>query len=227
MFRIKFRDVYAMSQKRSFGSLTWWSLGMAFIVFSGITAAFVKIAEEVHEGSTLRYDDAILWYIHHLHNVFFDTFIKMATQLGGLIGVSVLTFICLCFLYWRRKRFAILQLTLSVLGAAAINTLAKGIFLRDRPHLWERIVTETSYSFPSGHAMASSALAFSIILILWHTHWRWWAIVCGGVYVLFIGFTRMYLGVHYPTDILAGWCMSAAWIIVVAVALGVVHVRQR
>ncbi|MDF2461379.1 MAG: acid phosphatase, partial [Candidatus Saccharibacteria bacterium] len=105
---------------------------------------------------------------------------------------------------------------LSVAGAALLNLLLKASFQRDRPDLWESIVTETSYSFPSGHAMASSALAFSVMLVLWETKWRWLAVAVGTIYFVLVGVSRMYLGVHFPSDVVAGWCVSLAWV-------GIVH----
>ena len=68
--------------------------------------------------------------------------------------------------------------------------------------------------------MLSSALAFSLVVVMWHTRWRWIVTSLAAAYVVSIGFTRLYLGVHYPTDVVAGWCVSAAWVIIVAVVLG-------
>ena len=109
-------------------------------------------------------------------------------------------------------------------GAALLNMVLKLIFERPRPDLWEQLIIETSFSFPSGHAMASSALAFSVIAIAWNTRFRWYAVGVGVLFMLVIGFSRLYLGVHYPTDVLAGWFVSGAWVLLVAL---VVYVQTR
>jgi undecaprenyl-diphosphatase len=71
--------------------------------------------------------------------------------------------------------------------------------------------------------MLSSALALSLVVALWHTRFRWLAIVLGALYIALIGFTRLYLGVHYPTDVAGGWLASLLWVM----ALAVVYQRAR
>jgi membrane-associated phospholipid phosphatase len=63
--------------------------------------------------------------------------------------------------------------------------------------------------------MLSSALVLAIIFLLWQTRWRLFSIVAGSLLVMAIGASRLYVGVHYPTDILAGWCVSAAWVVII------------
>jgi undecaprenyl-diphosphatase len=76
--------------------------------------------------------------------------------------------------------------------------------------------------------MASSALAFSLIVIFWRTRWRWWIIAAGVLYMVTIGFTRLYLGVHYPTDIIGGWVVSMGWVAIVAAVISeYINRRQR
>ena len=97
--------------------------------------------------------------------------------------------------------------------------MLKAIFIRPRPEEWTRIVEETNYSFPSGHAMSSAALAFALIVVTWRTRWRWPVVVVMALYTMMIGLTRLYLGVHYPTDIIGGWFVSAAWVAIVVLML--------
>jgi undecaprenyl-diphosphatase len=126
-------------------------------------------------------------------------------------------------LAYRKKWQAFTQVAFGIAGAALLNLILKTLFERDRPHLWQWIVHESSYSFPSGHATMTAALAFTLMLLAWRTKYRYVAVVGGICYMILIGLTRMYLGVHYPTDILAGWCVSLAWVLIVATVLGAVR----
>ncbi len=110
-------------------------------------------------------------------------------------------------------------------GSALLNIGAKLAFARGRPSLWESIAPETTYSFPSGHAMGSMTLACVLFLLAWHTRWRWPVAALMGSFVVLVGWSRVYLGVHYPSDILAGWAVASAW--VAAVFLSVYRVHRR
>ena len=76
---------------------------------------------------------------------------------------------------------------------------------------WLALAPETTFSFPSGHAMGSMTLATVLVLLAWRTRWRWWVALPMLGFVLMVGLSRVYLGVHYPSDILAGWAAAAAW----------------
>ncbi|RYF27698.1 MAG: phosphatase PAP2 family protein, partial [Chloroflexi bacterium] len=100
-------------------------------------------------------------------------------------------------------------------------------FERARPDLWQQLITETSFSFPSGHSAGSSALAVCIIALLWRTKWRVPALIIAPLYIVLIGFSRMYLGVHYLTDVIAGWIVGITWVLVVASILYARSNRKR
>lgn len=197
---------------RIFSSETLWRLVLAFMFLVIPVLLFVELAEEVREGEALLLDEQILQTINGYSSPLLDTLTVGFTQLGGVIGVVVLTTGIAALLWGRNKRRMAALLTLGVGGAVLLNLLLKAIFQRGRPELWERLVTENSYSFPSGHAMASSALAFSIVVICWPTRFRWVGVTLAVAYMLVIGLTRLYLGVHYPSDVIAGWAVSAAWV---------------
>lgn len=96
-------------------------------------------------------------------------------------------------------------------GSGILNVAAKHYFGRARPSLWESLSPETTYSFPSGHAMGSMTLAAVLVLLAWRTRWRWPVLVLMSAFVVMVGLSRVYLGVHYPSDILAGWAAALAW----------------
>lgn len=212
---MKWRDISQVLPTR-----TWLRLATAFGTFLVPVFLFVQLADEVQEQETLTFDVAVLEAINNYSSTFLDVLTVVLTQLGGVIGVTVIGIGLALLLWGRRKRRGAVILVIGVGGAALLNLLLKAFFQRDRPDLWERLVVEHSYSFPSGHAMASGALALSLIVIFWRTRWRWPIVSFAALYMVIIGLTRLYLGVHYPTDILAGWMVSAAWVATVAIVLG-------
>ncbi len=126
----------------------------------------------------------------------------------------------------KKRYYGASFITLSVGGIALITMFIKTLFDRPRPDLWEQLVTETSFSFPSGHSSASAALAASIVLLLWNTRWRTVATVAGILYVLIVGVSRMYLGVHFPTDVMGGWLLGITWVALVAGSLYAMKARR-
>ncbi|WP_317134583.1 phosphatase PAP2 family protein [Leptolyngbya sp. 7M] len=125
----------------------------------------------------------------------------------GVFPASVL--IGIGFLYARRWRFLTYWL-IALLGCVLINRVAKLWLHRVRPSLWD-YPPVPEFSFPSGHAMASMGFVAALIVLTWNTSWRIWVWLLGGGFVVSIAWTRLYLGVHYPSDIVAGWLLSIAW----------------
>lgn len=188
---------------------------MTFVLVVVPLIIFFEIADEIREKEPIGFDGAIQQGVHSLSSSAVDSVLTIITQFGGVLAIIIgAAALVVYLLYTHRQRMATIVL-FGVGGAALINTVLKLIFERTRPDLWEHLVVEYSYSFPSGHAMASSALAFSVMAILWSTKWRWYAVAFGALYIVIIGFSRIYLGVHYPSDVIAGWCISAVWVVIV------------
>jgi membrane-associated phospholipid phosphatase len=198
-------------------------LAVFFGLFLALLIGFAQLADEVHEGETLWIDKSILLAINGTSNDILNTFFVVVTQLGGVLGVITLTAGLLTLLALRRRFTDVFVVTATVGGASLLNLILKLLFERARPDLWQQLIVETSYSFPSGHAMGSAALALAVMYICRNGRLRWPAIVLGSLYILIIGLSRLYLGVHYPTDILAGWLVSAAWLCVVVLVLHARH----
>lgn len=192
---------------------------MAFSAFVILVTLFVKFAQEVREQETLAFDAQVLLAINGWSDRLLDIVMPTMTEIGGAIGVTALTAVAVgLFVYKNEYRRALLVLV-GVVGAVILNLILKSIFQRQRPELWELLVNQQGFSFPSGHAMASAAFGIAIAMALWKSRWRWWAFVAATGYILFVGFSRLYLGVHYPTDVLAGWCVSGAWLVIVMLVL--------
>ncbi len=207
-------ELAALAQELS--RAIWQKLLRYFGLYVLPAVLFVALANEVREQETLGFDTALLNYVHSVASPGLDTLVRSITDFGYIWWVSGLTIAGVVWLVYHAQRRNALILATGVAGSALLNLILKALFQRDRPQLWERIVTENSHSFPSGHAMASASLTIALMVILWPTRWRWWAIVGGSVYMVVIAWTRLYLGVHYPTDIIAGWLMTAAWVLMVA-----------
>jgi undecaprenyl-diphosphatase len=216
---LRLRNIYEMTN-RPVRQTTIGKLAGALGLASLLVVLFANIAEEILEGDTLGGDEAVLYRLNAMSTPLLDAVIPYVTDLGGpLFAIAIA--IVLIFIYYRRKKWnAVLQIGVGLGGVGLLSTLLKLLFGRDRPQLWERLIDASNYSFPSGHAAFSSALALTIILLAWHTKYRTATLIAGCIYVIVIGLTRLYLGVHYPTDILAGWCLGFGWVLLVAALLG-------
>lgn len=209
----------ALIAKRFISKVSIKRLLTAGLLFWVPVIIFIVLAEEVREKEPIPGDSAILQWLNQHSSPELDKAAVILTDTSGSLQAAVLSAIIITVLLALGRKRAGVMLLFSIGGASVINVLLKLFFARDRPDLWATVVTETSYSFPSGHAMGSAALAFGIIALLWDTKWRYPALVAGSLYTFLIGMTRLYLGVHYPTDVVAGWAVSLAWVIIVKVVL--------
>lgn len=201
----------------------WWMLGASVIVFC-------LLATLVSMGLTVSFDQAVLLWLNQHASPTLDTFFLSVTHLGGVVFVTLASFLLLAITIWRKRYYKSLLVVIGMGGAIVLNLILKSIFERPRPDLWEWLITETSYSFPSGHATVSMALALCVVVLVWWTKWRILAVVIAGLYVVTVGISRMYLGVHYPTDIMGGWLLGVAWISFVSLCIywyQRYHVRER
>jgi undecaprenyl-diphosphatase len=161
-------------------------------------------------------DESILLGLQKLHTPLLDTIMKGITVLGEPV-----VFLSICSalginLWQNQRRREATTLGIATLGAVGFNVLFKEIFRRARPTFWDYIVNAVHYSFPSGHAMVSTAIYGCIGYILAQEFPQWHKQILGSttVVILAIGFSRLYLGVHWPTDVLAGYTAGLLWLIV-------------
>lgn len=188
--------------------------GWIALLFAGVLlplSVFIELADEVHELERFVFDDPILLRAHAYAGPALDRFFIAVSRIGyeGVIAIDVAIVLwLLAFKRWREATFA----AVAFIGSVLLNLGSKQLFQRDRPSLWESVAPETTFSFPSGHAMGSMTLAMVAILLIWPTRWRWPAMLTVVVFTLLVGFSRIYLGVHYPSDILGGWMAAMAWV---------------
>ncbi len=181
---------------------------------------FGELAEEVWENEGgFPWDVPILLVVHATSQPQLDVLAATLTKFGVFWGVFPIASLIAIGLLIRRRWRSLAYLLTTLLGSIVINRTAKVLLHRVRPHLWESPSPEFDYGFPSGHAMSSMTLVAALVILTWNSRWRWPVLVTGGIFVLAIGWTRLYLGVHYPSDILAGWMVSVAWAVGVSLLI--------
>lgn len=181
---------------------------------------FGDLAEDVWEKEGgFPWDVPILLAIHKTATPQLNVFAATLTKFGVFWGVFPVAFVVGLVLLLRRQWRRSAYLITTLLGSIVINRTAKALLHRVRPHLWESPAPEFDYGFPSGHAMSSMTLVAALVILAWGSRWRWPVFILGSVFVLAIGWTRLYLGVHYPSDILAGWMASVAWAVGVSMLI--------
>lgn len=185
--------------------------------------AFLEITDEVTEGEgeVRWFDEGLLMALRTADPAdpigprWFEETVVEITALGGFGVLALVTLLAVGYVLVQRKWGAALILLGAVLGGTALSEGLKVGFARPRPDLVAHVVDVTSMSFPSGHAMLSAVTYLTLGALLARTqkNARLRAYVLGSAVLLtlLIGLSRVYLGVHWPTDVLAGWCLGAAW----------------
>lgn len=186
-------------------------LGLLFVGLLLPLWAFAELADEVHDGEGFGFDAPLLRAAHALGTPALDRFQLLLSDLGYAWFVVPFDVVLVLALAWRRRVREGLFAALALGGSALLNIATKQVFARARPALWESLAPEHSFSFPSGHAMGSMTLAWVAVLLAWRTPWRWPVLLVASPFAVLVGLSRVYLGVHFPSDILAGWTAASAW----------------
>lgn len=198
---------------------------LAFIaLLAGAVYVFVEVADEVIEGESHRIDQALLRLLRNPHDPadpvgpwWVENIFKDLTALGGMTVLTLATIAVAGYLLVERKRAAALLVLISVSSGALLSSLLKNVFARPRPELVAHLVDVHTLSFPSGHAMNSAVtfLTLGALLARVQPRLRTRSYLIGIAVLLtgLVGVSRVYLGVHYPSDVVAGWGAGAAWAI--------------
>lgn len=190
---------------------TLW-LYWAFLL--ALLYGFALLAEEVLEHERIRFDRAVLALLEARQSSGLDALAGALDLVGGAYVLLPLALVATAVL-WRRHRRSGVFFALAVLGAMALNGVAKAVFERSRPDRFEALVAAVGYAFPSGHTMGSTALALALFcLVRFHARrWQGPALALGVLFAVAVGVSRSYLQVHYPSDVIAAWLLSTAWVL--------------
>ena len=189
---------------------------LAFIISFFSLLGFGVMALLVGKQSILAFDSTIISFVQGFEAPMLTTIMKMFTFIGGTKPIIVISVLILIILYVVLKHRSELVLFIAIIiGANVLFLTLKQLFHRVRPDL-HRLAEATNYSFPSGHATMAFALYNTLTFLLWgHISSRLGrtVLIIFSVYmILIIGISRIYLGVHYPSDIISGYFISAFWL---------------
>ncbi|MBM3210540.1 phosphatase PAP2 family protein [Candidatus Saccharibacteria bacterium] len=193
-------------------------IAIATVIFGLGLALFVAIALAVHLERATEFDIAVTTFIQSWRSPELTVIFKLISDVSGPFVLPLIVIGLLVWAYVRRLPGKFWFMLVALGGSAISNLILKAVFDRARPDMMTWLIQETGLSFPSGHAMASMSFVLTVIIILWNTRWRRLSIILGAISVLLVGISRLYLGVHYPTDVIAGWGVAAAWVFIVLVA---------
>ncbi|SMB90920.1 phosphoesterase PA-phosphatase related [Hymenobacter roseosalivarius DSM 11622] len=187
------------------------SLGVLGVVF------FLAVSREVFDQDAARFDAQAFRWARDLLGTERQAWVETITFLASrnfitALGLSLIGW----FLLRRRHRWYSLLIPVVALGSISLNLVLKNFYNRPRPLL--PLTSASGLSFPSGHAMISASF-YGLLIYLVYTHvrrpaWRWLLIALLGLLILLIGLTRVYLRVHYATDVLAGFTAGIVWLLI-------------
>lgn len=199
-------------------------LGALLALALSLWAFGAIVDEQILEGET-RTDERLAVWLHGRATEPLTDVFRAITRLGNFITLFAVTLVAVVIFWRRRERIDAAFVALAALGAQVLSTGMKLGFRRDRPFFPDPLATESTFSFPSGHALVSLAVYGSIALVLARrlTSRIQRALLLGAtaLLVIAIGFSRLYLGVHFLSDVLAGYAAGAAWLAFLYVVLEV------
>ncbi|MBE9193967.1 phosphatase PAP2 family protein [Synechocystis sp. LEGE 06083] len=189
-------------------------LGLSLVIIF----LLAKLSDNVWEQEAFTFDKTILLWIHKFANPTLDQVMLGITHLGNPSTVIPFAILIFALLWWRCPRQQALVFALACLGGAILSFSLKLTFSKPRPQLWSQLILEKTFSYPSGHALGSMVLyGFSAYLLAINFPKKANIIYAlASFLIVAIGFSRLYLGVHWPTDIIAGYGVGFLWIIVCA-----------
>lgn len=187
-------------------------LGICLIILLGLS----WLCQEVWEKEAFSLDTSILLWLHQWANPVLDAVMLKITALGNPSFVVAVVGLSLGWLWWKQRHLEAKMFAIACLGALILNQGLKLCFAKPRPQLWTRLITENSFSFPSGHALGSLVLYgfLAHVLAMQSPRAAYWIYSVAAGVIAAIGMSRLYLGVHWPTDVVAGYGVGFLWLMI-------------
>lgn len=199
-------------------------LVVGFVIALLAMVCFGFLADRIYLQESFALDTYANPFLHSISSPFLDSVMTGITSLGSVEIVGAFFVLAIVLLLSRGLRTQALLLTVAIGGSVALNGIMKVIFQRPRPQLpWAHVLPD--FSFPSGHSMNSFVFYLAVALIVWSTFGRRigvMAVVAAVAVAIAVGFSRIYLGYHYLSDVVGGFAAGLAWLLVVALAFEVV-----
>lgn len=213
-----------------FEELALFSLEFSLAVITGFVciALFIILAVMVMKDLMVDFDHWVFNFMRQLASPEVTSLMKTVSVIGNFQFISFpVLIIFIYYLFIRRHRWYSLRIPVVALGSIAVNILLKSYFDRPRPVI-DQWVQASGLSFPSGHAMFNMSFFGLLIFILFEKTknpvLKWIGMILCAIMILLIGASRIYLGVHYPSDVLAGFAAGLLWLIM---SLGLLHKVER
>ncbi|MDC3414726.1 phosphatase PAP2 family protein [Aquibacillus sp. 3ASR75-11] len=214
-----------MLNKRTFTLATNRFLFFSLIFLSIFTYTFAKFADELLEKELFKFDVMVMDWVQAWINPQLTWIMKFFTFIGSVNTIIFLVILSSILMVWQKKKWEALFLFFASAGGGLFNQLLKWIFQRQRPNVL-RLIDVSGYSFPSGHAMGSiiffGMIGYFLILFVEKKNIKIGIGILAALVIFMIGLSRVYLGVHYPSDVLAGFAAGGAWLLVSLIGLRII-----
>lgn len=206
-----------MSEQPTHDHFFGGQLLLGLLLFIGMTLTLAALAEHVVTGRPLTMvDQQLSGWLARSRTPPLTTFFIVVTSLGSTAVAVIVAIVLGVYLVLRKQRYWLAATMLSIGGGMLLNRLLKLAFQRARPELDDPIRTFAGYSFPSGHTVAATVVFGTLALLLFvkvkSATARFMVLLIAGLVILMVGFSRIYLGAHYLTDVLAAMAEGIAWV---------------
>lgn len=193
---------------------------------------FLEITDELRKDNLVEFDEKVTSFIYEYRSENMTEFVTFITDLGDEVTYAIIIIaVILWFLVYKNNVRWLIQTVVVLASTAALNVFIKHLISRERPDIGMRLIEASSYSYPSGHSMCALAFyGFLIYLAYAKVNHRWIKVltyILLPVLIIAIGASRVYLGVHYPSDVVAGFAAGLFWLVFVIFIINAFRIYRR